>query len=261
MEGFNQIIVSKKTWLAGLLLLQISLFSQTKTIHILVALCDNKYQGIVPVPTKIGNGQDPANNLYWGCGYGVKSFFKKQPEWKLIKEYKNVTTSILERVVFKHSNKSIYIVADAYDGRYIKQTTEDLIQFSAGLQKDTLVVDKQKIAIGGASQLICYTGHDGLMDFKIDKYSYPKDKNKREVIILACYSKSYFKEYIKQSGAYPLLWSTHLMSPEAYTTHAAITGWIANETPNQIKERAAQAYHKYLKCGIKGARNLLVTGW
>ena len=29
-----------------------------KTAHILVALCDNKYQGIVPVPTKIGNGQD-----------------------------------------------------------------------------------------------------------------------------------------------------------------------------------------------------------
>ncbi len=26
-----------------------------KTIHIFVALCDNKYQGIVPVPPKIGN--------------------------------------------------------------------------------------------------------------------------------------------------------------------------------------------------------------
>ena len=69
--------------------------AQTKTIHILVALCDNKYQGIVQVPAKIGNGQDPKNNLYWGCGYGVKSFFKKQSEWKLIKEYKNVSTQIL----------------------------------------------------------------------------------------------------------------------------------------------------------------------
>lgn len=36
----------------------------TKTIHVLVALCDNKYQGIVPVPEKIGNGQDPDQNLY-----------------------------------------------------------------------------------------------------------------------------------------------------------------------------------------------------
>lgn len=237
------------------------LLAQSKTIHILVALCDNKYQGIVPVPEKIGNEQDPKNNLYWGCGYGVKTFFKKQSEWKLIKEYKSVSKIILERVVFKHTTKNIYLVADAYDGQYIKQTTQDLINFSAGLLKDTLKLDSLKIPIGGAAQLLCYTGHDGLMDFTIDKFSLPADKNKREVIILACYSKSYFKNLIQKSGAYPLVWSTHLMSPEAYTTHAAITGWIANEKPELIKERAAQAYNKYLKCGIKGARNLLVTGW
>lgn len=236
-------------------------FSQTKTIHILVALCDNKYQGIVPVPEKIGNGQDPKNNLYWGCGYGVKSFFKKQPEWQLIKEYKNISPYILERIVFKHTSKPIYLVADAYDGKFIEQTTKDLLSFSSGSQKDTLHIGSYTIPIQGASQLICYTGHDGLMDFSLKDSFVKKDNYKRETIILACYSKSYFKNYIKQTGAIPLLWSTHLMSPEAYTTHAAILGWIEKESPEQIKERAAQAYHKYLKCGIKGARNLLVTGW
>src|SRR5215510_12584294 len=55
-----------------------------KTIHVYVALCDNKYQGIVPVPAKIGNGQDPDNNLYWGCAFGVRTFFKKSSDWKLI---------------------------------------------------------------------------------------------------------------------------------------------------------------------------------
>ena len=29
-----------------------------KLIHVLVALCDNQFQGIVPVPAKIGNGDD-----------------------------------------------------------------------------------------------------------------------------------------------------------------------------------------------------------
>ena len=42
---------------------------QLRTIHVFVALCDNEHQGIVPVPEKIGNGKDPANNLYWGAGY------------------------------------------------------------------------------------------------------------------------------------------------------------------------------------------------
>ncbi|MGC6431949.1 MAG: hypothetical protein ACON5F_12965 [Jejuia sp.] len=40
---------------------------EVKTIHVYVALCDNINQGIVPVPAKLGNGQDPKNNLYWGA--------------------------------------------------------------------------------------------------------------------------------------------------------------------------------------------------
>ena len=38
----------------------------TRSIHVLVALCDNINQGIVPVPPQLGDGQDPRNNLYWG---------------------------------------------------------------------------------------------------------------------------------------------------------------------------------------------------
>ena len=29
-----------------------------RSIHVLVALCDNVHQGIVPVPKSLGNGQD-----------------------------------------------------------------------------------------------------------------------------------------------------------------------------------------------------------
>src|SRR6187551_3111970 len=56
-----------------------------KTIHVFVALCDNEYQGIVPVPAKIGNGQDAATNLYWGCGAGVRTYFKNSKSWTLVK--------------------------------------------------------------------------------------------------------------------------------------------------------------------------------
>jgi hypothetical protein len=41
-----------------------------KQIRVFVALCDNKTQGIVPVGEKIGNGDDPDSNLYWGCSDG-----------------------------------------------------------------------------------------------------------------------------------------------------------------------------------------------
>lgn len=42
------------------ILLTVTLQAQ-KTIHVYVALCDNVYQGIVPVPKTIGNGDDPRN--------------------------------------------------------------------------------------------------------------------------------------------------------------------------------------------------------
>jgi hypothetical protein len=35
-----------------------------RLIHVFVALADNVHQGIVPVPAALGNGDDPARNLY-----------------------------------------------------------------------------------------------------------------------------------------------------------------------------------------------------
>src|SRR5688500_15113954 len=101
------------------------LSAEVKTIHVLVALADNYSQGIVPVPDKIGNGNDAANNLYWGCKYGVKTYFKNHTNWKLVKEIKNPAKNILERLVFKNKSAEIYLVADAYKGSAIKQTITD----------------------------------------------------------------------------------------------------------------------------------------
>jgi hypothetical protein len=51
------------------------------------------------------------------------------------------------------------------------------------------------------------------------------------------------------------------MAPEAYTLKSALDGWMAHEGPEQVRERAAAAYDRYQKCGLKGARRLLVSGW
>ncbi|TAL47774.1 MAG: hypothetical protein EPN89_08075, partial [Methylovulum sp.] len=50
-------------------------------ISVIVSLVDNISQGIVPVPVKIGNGDDPNSNLYWGAAYGVKTFLSKADGW------------------------------------------------------------------------------------------------------------------------------------------------------------------------------------
>lgn len=233
-----------------------------------VALCDNKNQGIVPVPSKLGNGEDPKNNLYWGALYGVKTFFKKSRRWKLLSVIQKPEEVISERCIFKHKTSNVYLIADAYRGIEIKQAIKDFLQSASGGYKKKLSAkaDSEVITLkaGGASGLLAYVGHNGLMDFKL--LTYPgylrkKDKNSHEAIILACASKYYFSGLLRKSGAKPLLWTTGLMAPEAYTLENAVEGWILNESDENIRLRAAKAYNKYQKCGLRAAKKLFATGF
>lgn len=233
----------------------------TRTIHVLVALCDNKYQGIVPVPEKIGNGQNPDQNLYWGAGYGVRTYFTKSKEWKLLKSEKKDSIR-MERLIFQNAaDKNYYLVADAYDGQYIKNCTKHFLYSSSGQMKDAIAINNTKIGVYGNAQLVSYIGHDGLMDFQLSESFKNTDGKTRDCIILACYSKRFFSPLLRDAQANPLVWTSHLMAPEAYILHDALTGYIRNESTEQIRSRAALAYSKYQKCSVKAARNLLVTGW
>jgi len=231
-----------------------------KTIHVFTALCDNRYQDITPVSAALGNGQNQDSNLYWGALYGVRTFFKKSKDWELLAAQK-AKGVILERLVFKHTEKDYYLIADAYNGRYIRQCIEDFLSSSCGNQKSALQIDGKTLGIGGNASLLVYVGHDGLMDFHLSGNFSNTDSKKRDVIILACYSKRYFDPYMEEANVNPLLWTTNLMCPEAYTLHDALAGYVNGETNEAIRERAAAAYAQYQKCDIKAAKGLLVTDW
>lgn len=236
-----------------------------RTIHVMVALCDNANQGIVPVPKSIGNGQDPRNNLYWGAQFGIKSHLKKSPYWTLLNTEKNIgdlPDNVLERIIFKHKEEDVYLVADAYDGAFIKETTLNFIFASGGYEQDTVTYQGVDLPIGGASNMITYIGHNGLMDFDYEfGCILPANCEPRDIIMLGCITKRYFSDIITCMDANPILWTTGLMAPEAYTLEAALQGWIYKESTASIQHRAAAAYHQYQKCGIRGARNLLVPGF
>ncbi len=51
------------------------------------------------------------------------------------------------------------------------------------------------------------------------------------------------------------------MAPEAYTLKGALDGSILGESDEQFRERGAEAYAKYQKCGMGAARKPMVTGW
>jgi uncharacterized protein YijF (DUF1287 family) len=234
--------------------------AEGKSIHVLVALADNEHQGIVPVPESLGNGDDARNNLYWGALYGVKTFFRKSDNWELVSSEKDPEAEILERCVFRSGKGDAYLVADAYRGSEIRKAVTGFLAAAGGEGGRSIEAAGKSIPIHGGADLIVYVGHNGLMDFTVDEDAIQRGEAGRDAMVLACRSKPYFEPWLSRLDARPVLLTTGLMAPEAYTLEAAIEGWRAAEPAEQIRERAAAAYHKYQKCGMSGARGLFYSG-
>lgn len=230
--------------------------SPPRTIHVFVALADNAHQGIAPVPAKIGNGDDPANNLYWGCDEGLKSYFKKSGQWKFVSSADPHTSAILERCIFKHTNSNTYLIADAYRGREIKTAIQDFMNAASGTNPEKIKIkinaNEINLKIRGSSDLVAYIGHNGLMDFNIPDITNTRPVHK-PAIVLCCMSRQYFEEKLKIAGASPLLLTTQLMYPGSFILKNALDGWLIGEPAPQIRQRAAQSYAKNQKISEKAA--------
>ena len=237
-----------------------------RVIHVFVALAANQHQGIVPVPAVLGNGDDAARNLYWGAAFGVRTFLRRSGEWNEAFAAQNPYPGILQRSVFQHRRENVLLIADAYRGSEIKRAATDFFRTAAGINIHTgeptpCMVDGLLLCAPDRADLVVYVGHDGLMDFGLAPDFSGRSGGSRQAIILACASKSYFADLLRSSGADPLLWTTGLMAPEAYTLEAALDGWILREGKEQVRRRAAAAYAKYQKCSEGAALRLFSAGW
>lgn len=249
---------------SGLLILLIILgnaaaHAAPQTIHVLVALADNEHQWIAPVPDSLGNGDKPQQNLYWGALYGLKTHFKKSEHWELLSS-SSVDEIILERLIFKHRQADVYLVADAYRGKEILQALKDFLSYSAGQEPLTLTRQDPPLPIQGDADLVTYIGHNGLMEpwlrLRINMMDLEPADTGKDAIVLACQSRNYFNKRLQAVNARGVLLTNANMAPEAYTLEAALEAWIVGGESAQIRENAAQAYSRYQKIGIKAARGL-----
>ena len=234
----------------------------TLFIHVMIPLCDNKNQGIVPVPSHLGDGMDPNSNLYWGAMYGFKSYFKRS-DWNLIHSEKKVNNDILERVIFVKKlpeSSAVIIIADAYRGDRMKELLVDYLDAIAGKKKEEYRALNSRFSIYSNADLTLFNGHNGLMDYKIDRIS-TNDLIIRETAVIGCISYEYFRPHLLAGYGYPILTTSNLMAPEAYVAEGLINAWIELKSETEIRTTVGQAYNKYQKCGISGATNLFYSGW
>jgi hypothetical protein len=226
----------KSLLLIFLIATALSAHAAPKQVRVFVALCDNKTQGIVPIGEKIGNGDDPDNNLYWGCSDGFGSYFRRSRQWKLVNSKSDVSPKILRRMNLRHVTGKIELLAEAYRGSEIKQC----------------LIDFEKAASSNEYDLVAYIGHNGLMEFQIPSQE-PVAANDTEVVVLGCVSDGYFSKRLTNLGCKPILMTQQLMYPGSFILHSAIETWIEGASPTEIRESAGRAYAKNQKISVRAA--------
>ncbi len=227
-----------------------------EVIHVYVALCDNASQGIIPVPAKIGDGDKPDANLYWGCSEGVRSWFSASKKWKRLPAVQSPRPEILERVVFKHRERDAYLIADAWRGKEIKPCLQTFVKAAGGLGGEEVKAGEIALNAGGDASLVAYIGHNGLMEFSVEwPAANPPAAGKvpKPAIVLACVSEKYFAENLKAIGAQPLLTTRQLMYPGAFALHDALEVKFAGKDAVAAREAAARAYARNQGISVKAA--------
>ena len=192
----------------------------------------------------------------------------KDAGWEKMASIKPQDKRILERLVLKKNflrknrSVSVYLVADAWDGRYICDTIQQFLSYNAGDYAFIVQVEGKKLYSGGKAHLIVYIGHNALMDYfgirnrMLSNPEPTKDNPDNDAIVLACKSQSYFTSRLIKLASYPLVLTTGRMAPEAYSLHGAIEQWIAGANDIEVRKAAAISYSKYQKIGLKAAERL-----
>jgi len=246
------------------------------TVH--VALCDNKSQGIVPVPAKLGNGEDSANNLYWGAMYGFQGEFRRSSDWKKVYSRK-LNTDLLEVTVFSKTVKpelfwkklgvqksfSIYLIGKAYRGKKIRTAVVDFIRTTFQDKGDKLKIsDAVTLNGGGQSHILGFIGHNYLMDIPAKDYPFAKTKRNQSlhkgIFILACKSHTYFAGPMLNFRTHNLATTKTLMAPECYTLRYLTDALLQGANHNTLQQACAKAYSKYQKISLTRASSVFRSG-
>jgi hypothetical protein len=200
----------------------------------------------VPVPAKIGNGDDPQNNLYWGALYGVKTFLSKADGWQKLACEKDINDTILERCQFAWKDK-LTVTADAYRGTRIDQAMLDFME-QAATPPDA-----------AQREMVVFIGHDGLMDEQnqpiIERF--PKHaRHDKQAAVLACMSDEFFSEHLLAAGSKPVVTTFSFMAPEAYVLEAVARGFANQASEAELRSSAGIAYAKYQRISAKAGKSV-----
>ena len=216
-----------------------------KQVAVFVELCDNEHQGIAPVPARIGNGEDAANNLYWGCSDALPKVLRASRDWGRPKHYSDYASrpeAVIDTVVCTRADGAATLYAYAYRGDSIVACMRDFEAALASAQYD----------------MVAYIGHNGLMDEDLPEL--PAAQGNTDAVVLCCMSDEWFSDRIRHLGCRPLLMTRQYMYPAGKVLVDLLAVWL--KTPADaaaVHAAAAKAYAANQRISVKAASGVFVA--
>jgi len=227
-------------------------------VEVHVPLCDSSI--IACGNQKLGDGDNPATNLYWSTTPGFGEWFARRGSgWKRVLAQKagdtgdpdvlavhvyrrQVTASAawVKRGAPKHFE--LDVVVHGWRGKAIDRALAAYAADVSGQGTRTLALaDGTQVEAGGAAQLVAFVGHNRLMD--LERFEWPTPgKATQGAIAIACDTAPYMKREVSAATRVPLLMTSDLLFANAAPLEAAVIAFATGNGYAEIRRAATAAY-------------------
>jgi hypothetical protein len=225
-------------------------------IEVHAPLCDNSI--IACGNPKLGDGDNPATNLYWSTTPGLGEWFARRgsgwkrvlattdtgdPDVLVLHVYRRVVASS-EAWRRRGAPKQVVVelVIHGWRGKAIDRALAAFAQDVSGVGARTVrLPEGGDVAAGGAAQLVAWVGHNRLMDLASFEWPAP-GKLAIGALAIACDTAPYLKRELTAPTRVPLLLTEDLMFANAAPLEAAVLAFATGGGFSQIRTDASVAY-------------------
>lgn len=219
-------------------------------VEVHVPLCDNAITRCGN--SKLGDGDNPATNLYWSTTPGFGHWFTRRGSgWKKVRR---TTTDTGDKDVLELIEVSRKVTAPAAWRKRGAPKQFEVTIVIHGWRGSAIdrALDTYAAAVSGKStaQIVSFVGHNRLMDLETYKWPEP-GKDTKGTIAIACHTAAYMKRDVSASTRVPLLMTSDFLFSNAAPLEAAVLAFATGGTYAKIRRDAAGAYAGIQKRDVK----------
>lgn len=253
-----------EAWLDGLTARVVDDLAAGKplVVQVHVPLCDND---VIPCGNaRLGDGDNPAKNLYWATSEGFLGWFgRRGGGWKQVLATdgdaigeahvldlrvwrRELTTPAAWRRAGAPARFPMYVVAQAWRGEEIHRAFTHYADDLYGVTSHTVTLaDGTKLAAGGDAHVVAYVGHNHLMDlaaFDWRAVAKRADARPRGAIAIACHTAVYMQDVVPGARQVPLVLTRDFLLASAAALEGAVLGFARGGDYAAIRKGAAAGY-------------------